>query len=209
VSRARLVLWGVPVLLWAAFFAWYTNLSGPMTAAEVEAVVARLSAEGRDPVRIATLRRFMEEDTGRQFLMTNLLDAAEAPPALPATGPGADADALLNHYMAHMYPELFRRASHPVYAGAVAFQAMDVAGIAGAESWTRVALMRYRSRRDLIEIATNPAFDERHEYKLAALEKTIAMPTETQIYLSDPRWLLALVLLLLVLIVDRFVPNRH
>ncbi|MEQ9003721.1 MAG: hypothetical protein RIE74_09155, partial [Pseudomonadales bacterium] len=81
-SRARLVLWGVPALLWAAFFVWYTNLSGPMTAAEIEAVVARLSAEGGDPVRIATLRRFMEEDTGRQFLMANLLDAAEAPPAL-------------------------------------------------------------------------------------------------------------------------------
>lgn len=208
-SRARLLLWGVPTLLWVAFFVWYTNLSGPMTPAEVEAVVARLTAEGREPARIATLRRFMEEDTGRQFLMANLLDAAEAPPSLPATGPGADADALLDHYMDHMYPELFRRASHPVYAGAVVFQAMDLAGISGAESWTRVALMRYRSRRDLIEVATNPAFDERHEYKLAALEKTIAVPTETQIYLSDPRWLLALVLLLLVLIADRFIPNRH
>jgi hypothetical protein len=140
----------------------------------------------------------MEEDSGGQFIMVNVIDMAAEPAELPATGPGASADELLDHYMEHMYPELLRRACHPVFAGAVVGTALDLAGIEGAESWTRVALMRYRSRRDMLEISTNPAFGDRHDYKLAAMDKTIAIPVETQLYLSDPRALLALVLLMSV-----------
>lgn len=208
-GRGRLWLWLAGLGVYAAFFLWYTNLAGPMSEDEIAAVVQRLEAGGGDPERIERLRRFMTEDTGTQFIMVNLLDAADAPPTLPATGPDADADALLGHYMEHMYPALLRRACHPVFAGWPIEQAMDLLNVSGVESWTRIALMRYRSRRDMIEIATDPAFGERHEYKLAALDKTIAVPVEPQIYLSDPRLLLGLVLLLIVLLTERIVYHRR
>jgi hypothetical protein len=54
--------------------------------------------------------------------------------------------------------------------------------------------MRYRSRRDLLEIATNPAFSASHEFKVAAMRKTIAFPIDPWIQLGDPRVLLALLL---------------
>ena len=41
-----------------------------------------------------------------------------------------------------------------------------------------------------------------HDYKLAALEKTIAYPIETSLYLSDPRFLLALLLIALTALLD-------
>ena len=96
--------------------------------------------------------------------------------------------------MEHMYPELLKRASHPIFSGNAVFYSMDVLGIEGAERWTQAALMRYRSRRDIVEIASNPVFQGKHEFKIAALDKTIAYPVETQLYLSDPRLLLLLVL---------------
>jgi len=43
-----------------------------------------------------------------------------------------------------------------------------------------------------MEIVTNPATRGRHAFKVAALDKTIAYPIETEIYLGDPRLILAL-----------------
>jgi hypothetical protein len=200
--RARLALWLVPALLYAGFWVWYTPLGGPLTAAEIDRILARVESAGGNSERSARLRRFMEEDTGRQFIMVNVIDMADDPVELPATGPGASAADLMSHYMEHMYSELFKRACHPVLLGEAVFGALDLVGIDGAESWSHVGLMRYRSRRDMIEIATDPAFGGRHEYKVAALDKTIAYPVEPQLYLSDLRFLLALALLALVALVD-------
>ena len=64
----------------------------------------------------------------------------------------------------------------------------------GMAVWDRGALMRYRSRRDLFEISTNPAFQGSHEFKVAAMAKTIAYPLDPWFQLGDPRLVLALIL---------------
>ena len=46
-----------------------------------------------------------------------------------------------------------------------------------------------------MEIATHSDMFGKHEFKIAALEKTIAYPVEAQIYLSDPRFILGLIFL--------------
>jgi len=43
-----------------------------------------------------------------------------------------------------------------------------------------------------MEIATNPAFHGSHEFKVAAMRKTIAFPIDPWFHLGDPRLLLAL-----------------
>ena len=106
-------------------------------------------------------------------------------------------------YMEHMFPALFARASHPVVAGDAIFAALDIVGIEGAESWDSAGLVRYRSKRDLLEIASNPVFDEKHDYKVAALEKTIAFPITTQVNLGDPRLILGLLTVIGVLLARR------
>jgi hypothetical protein len=74
-----------------------------------------------------------------------------------------------------------------VFAGPVVAPALDVWGIENASSWSLVGLVRYRSRRDMIEIATDPAFSDAHQYKIAALEQTIAAPVEPFLLLGNPR----------------------
>ncbi len=86
---------------------------------------------------------------------------------------------------------------------------MDIVGIEGAEQWTSAALMRYRSRRDLLEIALNPVFAGKHDFKMAALDKTIAYPVEAQLYLSDPRLLLLLILLAAISLLDLLIYRRR
>jgi hypothetical protein len=63
-------------------------------------------------------------------------------------------------------------------------------------------MFRYRSRRTFMEIVVNPSIKGRHEFKLAALDKTIAYPIETSIYLGDMRLLLGLILLSLTALLD-------
>ena len=88
-------------------------------------------------------------------------------------------------------------------------QAMDVVGIEGADQWGRGALFRYRSRRDIVAIATNPAFSERHDYKIAALTKSVAVPVEPIINLGDARIVVALVLFSIGSLLDMLIFRRR
>ena len=184
----RLWLWAAPGLSWLLLCFWYTNTSGPITAEEREAILAAAAQEGWSDERLSGIERFMVEDDGGQFLMVNLLDLADDP----------EASANMDRYMEHMLPALLARACHPTFAGNVVHQAMDLAGIEGAETWGSVGIVRYRSRRDLLEIALNPVFSDKHDYKIEALAKTIAVPVAPSIYLSDLRLLLLLVLLAVI-----------
>lgn len=151
----------------------------------------------------------MEADTGRQFLMVNVIDMNEDPPDVPGAAPGDSAQQLMGRYMEHMYPALLLRASHPVMMGTAIFSNMDTVGITGADNWTMGALMRYRSRRTLMEIVTNPAFMGSHEFKMAALDKTIAYPIEMNLYYSDLRLLLGLLLLSVTAVLDILLFRRR
>lgn len=205
----RALLWLLPATAYLAFCFWYTDLAGPLTPAEIETYAGRLAHSGAAPDRIERMRTFMRADSGRQLLMVNVLDMAQTPNLPPGAPPDATAEDLLDHYMEHMYPALFARACHPVFVGDAVYDALDIVGIDGAQHWTRAALMRYRSRRDLMEIATDPAFSGRHAFKIAALEKTIAFPVEPVLYPSDARLLLFVLLLAVVAAADVAIYGRR
>ena len=112
-NNKRMWLWLISLSVYLVFCLWYTNLAGPLSEEEIAGFTSRMEQGGASPERVAAMRRFMEEDTGRQFIMINALDMREDPPNLPATGPDATASDLINHYMEHMYPAQFARASHP------------------------------------------------------------------------------------------------
>ncbi|MEM9255210.1 MAG: hypothetical protein AAGA91_07170 [Pseudomonadota bacterium] len=188
--------WLVLVMVWLGFFLWYTSLAGPLTESEIRSFIAQFEARGVDAADLDALREFLESDTGDDFVMANLIEMNNPPPPIEGVPEDANAQELLDVYMAHMYPALFKRASHPVLFGMAAAPAVDIWGIEGANQWTTVAMMRYRSRRDMLEIATNPAFQGPHEFKIAAMKKTIAFPADPWGYLGDPRLLLALVLVI-------------
>jgi hypothetical protein len=204
----RTKIWLFPALLYAVFVYWYTDFGGPLSDEEVDEFIAVMSANGATPERVDYFARFLREDTGRQFLMVNILDMSENPPKVEGAPANSDADTLLGLYMEHMLPELFKRACHPVTMGDAVYSVLDSVGIEGADHWTEAALFRYRSRRSFMEIISNPDILGPHEYKLAALQKTLAYPIETSLYLGDPRLLLGLILLALTALIDGFTLSR-
>ena len=141
--------------------------------------------------------------------MVNNLDMNENPPSVEGAAAGETADQLIGRYMEHMYPALLKRASHPILVGTVIAPAVDIIGVEGGEQWDRAVLMRYKSRRTLLEIVTNPKFAGKHDFKTAALTKTIAYPIETDIYFSDPRLILGLLLLTFTALLDGRLSRRR
>lgn len=184
--RRSLLLWAALALVYGIFRLWYDGGGGPLGAEEVAHYVARLAERGEDPQRIAEIRAFLEADTGSDFVMANFILFEDRP----------DARAELDRYMEHMVPALFARACHPVIAGPVVGPALDRWGLEGGERWSLVGLVRYRSRRDLMEIATDPAFGGAHDHKRAAIARTIAVPSEPFLLIASPRWLVAGALIL-------------
>lgn len=185
--RRSFVLWSILAAVYLAFRLWYDGGGGPLTPQEVGRYVAVFDERGVEPARIAKLREFLDSDTGSDFVMANFIHLQDQP----------DAQQDMDRYMEHMYPELFKRACHPVFAGPVVARALDYWGLENGERWSMVGLVRYRSRRDMMEIATDPAFRDAHQYKTAAISQTIAIPTEPFLQLGSPRWLVALVLVTL------------
>lgn len=187
-------LWGAGVLLWLVFFGWYTNLGGPLSPQEVEHYYEHFVSTGMDEERLALMRRFLESDTGDDLIMVNAILMREPPHPAEGVGPEETSSEVLARYMAYMWPALLRRACHPVLAGNAVSDAPEVWGLDNARVWSNAGMMRYRSRRDLMEIAATPEFNGPHEYKIAAIEKTIAFPIEASLQLGDPRFTLALLL---------------
>ena len=188
--------WLIIAVIYLAFFSWYTSFEGPLTEAEIEHYLELSKTQDPDSSAddLARIRAFMEEDTGDDFVMINVIHLYNTPLQIDGVAPGDTTDDVLAKYMEYMLPAMISRASHPVFQGPAVSPAMDIMNAKGMEIWSAGAGVRYRSRRDLLEIGTNPAFAGRHEFKVAAMVKTIAFPVDPFNYLGDPRLVLALLL---------------
>tara|TARA_B100000902_G_scaffold56345_1_gene63134 strand:- start:300 stop:938 length:639 start_codon:yes stop_codon:yes gene_type:complete len=188
--------WLIIVTIYLAFFSWYTSFGGPLTQAEIGHYLELSKAQDPDSSAedLARIRAFMEEDTGDDFVMINIAHLYDTPLQIDGVAPDDTTDDVLAKYMEYMLPAMLSRASHPVFQGSAVSPAMDIMNANGMEIWSAGAGVRYRSRRDLLEIGTNPAFAGRHEFKVAAMVKTIAFPVDPFNYLGDPRLVLALLL---------------
>ena len=148
------------------------------------------------------MRKFLEEDTGDDVVMFNVIDMYDTPLQIEGVEPGETSEEVAAKYMDYMWPELLSRASHPVIFGEAANTAMDLMNADGMGRWTQGLGMRYRSRRDLLEIAGNSDFADSHVVKVAAMRKTIAFPIDPWQSLGDPRFILLLIFLVIGLTVS-------
>lgn len=205
----RSKLWLISGLIYGAFVFWYTDFGGPLSDDEINEWKQSMVANGSSPERVAYFENFFRNDTGREFLMVNAIDMNENPPPVEGAKPGATASELLNHYIEHMFREQFVRASHPVILGPAVYQALDLLNIEEGRNWDSGAIFRYKSRRAFMQIINNPETLKRHDFKLAALDKTIAYPIETSLNLGDLRLLLGLLLLAITALLDSFVFARR
>ena len=211
--------WLILGAVYIGFFFWYTDMGGKLSQEEIQIFIKKheqnIINDGVSPdseefqLRIDFLKKFMEEDNGKQFIMVNNIEMNKNPGDVVGANPGESADQLMSRYMEYMWPNLLKRASHPIFMGNAVYQSMDLVGIEGAETWDQAALMRYKSRRTMMEIVTNPNMMNRHGFKIAALQKTIAYPVEPFGFYSDMRLIFGMLIAIVGLSIRLFLVSKR
>jgi hypothetical protein len=178
-----------------------------LTAAEIEAGLAKHLARhpsaGLAPDERQRLRAFFEADDGKPFWMLNLMKLrplAVYPDGLhPEVKSGRHAHRL---YARMVLKQLLRRGSYPVFASRKIANVAN--GGTGADFFEDMAIVRYRSRRDMLGMIGDPAYVEGVVHKWAALETSVIVPTR-RILLLDLDLLVPLVLMSIGLLACRLV----
>lgn len=92
-------IWSVALFVYFLFLAWHENWRGPLQPAEIDAYLKRLEArETMSPATRAVIEDFMRRDTGRAFLMVNLIKFPDGTVPHPDTGSPIAPQALLLSY---------------------------------------------------------------------------------------------------------------
>jgi hypothetical protein len=184
-------VWGVALLGYAVFLAWYFNWRGPLSKAEVETLMARMQANNvghGDQDEMPVIRKFLEEDDGREFFMLNVIRLSEVEVADPVTGEMLPARQVMAGYTRMFMPALFARGGHPALAARRIGGMVDTWGLNEVPEWSMMGYIRYRSRRDLAHLICDPRFTGAHAFKFAAMPQTFNFPTHPMIMtLASPR----------------------
>lgn len=193
----------VLLVLYAAFFLWQTPglIRGKLTAAEIDSYLKvceqspYLGPHGPDIIR--DLRDWALKDDGQPVYMLNLLrnypELRPYPGAPDMTGmTPAQANA---YYEADVTKLALKDGDFPIFMGPA--QGHNVVGReADADNWSRVIVMRYPARRNVLALFCSPEYLPYAPYKLASLKVNL-VPTSAELVLADLRVLLAGVLLIL------------
>jgi hypothetical protein len=177
-------VWGVALLGYAVFLAWYFNWRGPLSKAEVETHMARMQANNvghGDQDEMPVIRKFLEEDDGREFFMLNVIRLSEVEVADPVTGEMLPARQVMAGYTRMFMPALFARGGHPALAARRIGGMVDTWGLNEVPEWSMMGYIRYRSRRDLAHLVCDPRFTGAHAFKFAAMPQTFNFPTRPMI----------------------------
>lgn len=188
-SQTLKLIWiGSLAVAFAVFSFWYGGKGKPISAEDGAALIAQLRAsydtDDQTEHGLADhLEEMISKDDGREFYAVNLEQLKDGDAARKA-------DAA---YARTVMPLLFKRASHPVF---VSNRAGLMLGKYG-EQVDRVAVVRYRSLRDLLTMTVEPSMIESGHYKFAALDHTEVFITRPFITFVHVKLIVAFALALL------------
>ena len=173
--------WLVALALSAAFLLWHQPwFSKPLTPAEIDAAFAVSvdRATALPESEKVKLRAFFASDDGRPFYNVNLMlyrDVAIYADGNQRPGIRTGADAA-NAYSRAIIPLLLARGSYPVFISSKISNLLEE-GAPGADFFQEVAIVRYRSRRDMLDMISAPVYMAGAPHKFASLAKNVAVPT--------------------------------
>ena len=182
------LIWLIALLTYALFYFWYIGFRSRVTPAEIERTMAILDAGLVDETRKSHLSHLLANDDGKDFVMVNLLELAK---------PRKESSKNLNAYQKIFLGQLLRKAGHPILIARAASGNIENVACQEFDNWTAAGMVRYRSRRDLMEILPATIGSEHHELKLSALDKTFAFPASPWFVVGGPKLLVPLLIALI------------
>lgn len=170
----------VTSLLYALFFFWYGGSSVPLTPEEADTIIDEIEKNAKarsgtqfDPALIDSFRVLTRNDDGREFYMLNLMRLRQKAVYPDGYDYDDDPQAAADRYAAAVIPELLIRGSLPILIGNYSSAFIPAHP---ASDWDQIGIVRYRSRRDMLEMAREMSLRGGGEHKWASLEETIVFP---------------------------------
>ena len=187
----------VLLVLYGAFFLWQTPglIRGKLTAVEIDEQSPYLGPHG--PAIVRDLRDWALQDDGGPVYMLNLL--RNYPELRPYPGApqmtGLTPQQANAYYEQHVTGLALKDGDFPIFMGPA--QGHNLVGREpDADHWSRVIVMRYPARRNVLALFCSPEYLPYAPYKLSSLKINL-VPTSAELVLADLRVLLAGVLLIL------------
>jgi len=193
----------VLLIVFGAFWTWQTPgwWRGPLTLDEVDhhlALMAKNLAMPADEKAevLARLRAWALADDGKPVFMLNLmryypqLRQFEGAPEFAGTPLEANA-----YYEEEVKPLALAGGVYPLFAGMTQGENI-IEHTAQLDDWSRVIVMRYPSRRAVLELFADPAYAPYEPYKMMALQ-VVLTPVHGDLVVPELRWLVGSALLLL------------
>lgn len=171
-------LWVALGVAYLAFLMWHQPLRGPLTESEVKTAFGEYFEQMQrgENLQAAKLIQFFLSDDGEPFYMINMN-------ALPEDTPEIRQAAF--EYGAYMLPRLLARASYPILSADVTNHLVNSLG-PGLEKPEKLIVVRYRSRRDFMEVISSPEFRIAIEDKRASLDGWYSAPGTAGVIVSMP-----------------------
>lgn len=175
-------------LLFLVFSTWYGGNGKPLTPEQGTELLRQLRASyadtsGGESGFADNIEDMIARDDGKEFYAVNLEQ-------LKGGEQAKEAD---RAYGRVVFPLLLKRGGHPVF---VSYREGLMLGDYGSQV-DRVAVVRYRSLRDLINMAKDPAMIAGSHHKFNALDHTEVFITRPAITFMHIRLTVALILLLI------------
>ncbi|SVB58948.1 uncharacterized protein METZ01_LOCUS211802 [marine metagenome] len=200
--KARMVNAAAFLALYLAFLSWYNGWGmEPLTAGEVDSLVGKVVAQGADPDQLKNLRQMAKGDDGEEFFMLNLnrYDYAEGEPQQ-----GVPAD--YQKYGQVVIQMILKNAGHPIFSGE--FPDFLVAGELENANWHEIILVRYRSRRDFLNMVTSDEYLKIAQHRSGGIQYAEVAPTRAGINLVTPRFVVFAFMAILALLIDTVIRRK-
>ncbi len=180
---------GIAVFVLLALTYWYQWSARTLTQPEVDAYMATIEAQTQNPGAkhdLPALRKFLEEDDGKPVYTANMYQFNEVAGYPEESGFGGTGEEAYDRFSSVMISLMTKRGSHPVYGSTWADEANS--------KWDRIVIVRYRSRRDLVDLFATDAFAEASLHKWASLREHDRMLVQA-LHIPDGKYIAILIAL--------------
>jgi hypothetical protein len=189
-NRAKWIWLASLGLIYASFWIWYGGNGDPISEeeglemlAEIEQLHGVRLEEAPEGSMTRNLRDMLPNDDGKEFYAVNLETRADGPDALEAEA----------KYAGIVFPLLLERGGHPVFVSERVGLMLGEYG----ENVDRVAVVRYRSLRDLLDMIADEKMVEGNAFKNASLAHTEVFITRPTITFVQVRLMVGMLLALI------------
>jgi hypothetical protein len=185
------------------FWAWHSPWKHKLTKEEIHHYLGIIEKLPMPPAEaqaiISRFRTWAEADDGRPFYMFNLIHFFPQLRTFPGAPEFKGTPRESNAYYTKSLTRLWlSHAAYPVFDGVP--QSENLINIQPERTWGQVTVVRYPSRRTLLELVSDPCYALLEPYKFMAMQLDL-VPVSGHRVIPDVRWMLGNGLIMIFLLV--------